>query len=153
MTASLPTDRPGTRPGRLARTCAPLVFATFVFLAAGCDSKGTVSGQVTLNGVAVRGGVVTFLGENNVQRVANINADGEYRSDGVPLGVVKVTVTSLATTVPMPRTASLVTKELHGLPQPPAAPPALPRKYANPDNGLSCTVEKGEQKFDIALTP
>jgi len=139
MTASLPTDRPGTRPGRLARTCAPLVFATFVFLAAGCDSKGTVSGQVTLNGVAVRGGVVTFLGENNVQRVANINADGEYRSDGV--------------TVPMPRTASLVTKELHGLPQPPAAPPALPRKYANPDNGLSCTVEKGEQKFDIALTP
>jgi hypothetical protein len=45
---------------------------------------------------------------------------------------------------------------VHGapsLPQPQAAAQALPRKYANPDNGLTFTVTKGRQKFDIELTP
>ena len=44
-------------------------------------------------------------------------------------------------------------KDAHGLPAPPAPQQPLPRKYANPDNGLTCTVTKGRQTFDIELTP
>jgi hypothetical protein len=136
----------------MVRRCGLLLMSAAVFLAAGCSQKGTVSGQVTLNGAPVRGGVVTFLGEDNQPRIANINSEGEYSVTGVPLGTARITVTSLGTSVAMPRTMYAL-RDLHGLPQPPAAAPQLPRKYANPENGLTWVVEKGDQKFDIALTP
>ena len=88
-------------PGTLARRGGLLALAAALLLAAGCDSKGGVSGRVTLNGAPVKGGLVTFIGADKEQKVANISGDGEYRIDGVLPGTVKVTVTNLSTYVPV----------------------------------------------------
>jgi hypothetical protein len=136
-----------------ARSLGLLALAAVLALASGCVRTGSVSGQVRLNGVPLHGGVVTFIGPDGEQKVANIGSEGEYRVDGLPADTVKITVTNLGTNVSMPMTRSAVMKDTHGLPQPPSTQSALPRKYANPDNGLTLTVTKGKQTFDIDLTP
>src|SRR5262249_19223602 len=109
-----------------------------VALASGCSSKGSVTGQVTLNGAPIHGGVVTFIGADGERQTANISSEGEYHINGVPPGTVKITVTNLVTNVPMPMTRPAVMKDAHGLPERPTVQVALlPRRYADPENGLT----------------
>ena len=137
----------------MTRRYGLIPLAVVLLFAAGCGGKSRVAGTVTLNGSPVKGGVVTFIGADNQRKAANINADGEYQLDEPPAGAVKVTVTGLPAKLPTQLTPMPGVHGAPSLPQPQAAAQALPRKYANPDNGLTFTVTKGRQKFDIELTP
>jgi len=133
--------------------CFGLLAVAAVVLASGCSRTASVSGTVTLNGVPLHGGVVKFYGPEGEPKVASISNDGEYRIDGLPAETVKITVSDLRTNVAMPMTRPAVMKDAHGLPAPPTGQTMLPAKYSHPDNGLTLTVTKGKQTFDIELTP
>jgi hypothetical protein len=126
--------------------------AALLLAAAGCGGNRVV-GKVTLNGVPVKSGLVTFYGEGQLQKVANINVDGEFQLDEPPPGISRVTVQNLSTYVPMDRRVMLPRQSKVSLPMPAAPTEALPRKYADPYNGLQFTATGGKQRFDIELTP
>jgi hypothetical protein len=152
MNKALLPVRPGTSFDRLSRLGGALVLAGLLLLAAGCGSTKTdsVTGKVTLDGELVKAGLVTFFGAANERKVSHINGDGSYRIDHPPGGTVKVTITSAVPNLPMPRNLPKASK---GVPLPPMpASEALPKKYENPNNGLTLTIEPGQQTFDIALT-
>src|SRR5262249_32301451 len=126
-------------------------------LVSGCGGKtNLVSGKVTLNGSPLKGGLVTFLGAGKAQAVANINNDGDYQMDNPPVGTVKVTIMQLPTNLPMRGTApprSAIARAPVPDLKPPSAGEPVPRKYQNPDNGLTYTVTRGRHTFDIHLDP
>ena len=68
-------------------------FALVALLAAGCGSKGTVTGTVTHNGTPLKGGTIQFIPEDGSQVAgAEIGEDGRYTIEKVPAGKVKVVV-------------------------------------------------------------
>jgi hypothetical protein len=125
-------------------------------LATGCGGQGkaTVSGKVTYQGKSLPSGFVTFVPENGVALHADIQGDGSYRMDNVPVGTVKISV--------QPKTAQ-DTLQSSPMPQNPMdygkakAPMTesgtpIPPQYADPSqSGLTYTVTKGSQQHDIDL--
>jgi hypothetical protein len=117
----------------------------------GDSESGSVSGQVRFNGALLPSGTVTFYGANNLSASAPIAADGGYTATKVPVGPVKVTVTT-----PPPvseggkkafekmrkgATASLGGETV-----------AIPPRYGTPDqSGLELTVTSGSQVYEIDL--
>jgi hypothetical protein len=140
------------------RPFAVLVLAA-ALAAAGCDqNSATVSGQVTYKGEPLPGGTVTFHGEGGQLASAQIN-DGHYAAEKVPPGPVKVTVMVL--NVPGLGAAGkggmakgppgAAEHQIAGAAAPRKVVP-VPKKYAAKEtSGLSTTLEKGTQQFDIEL--
>src|SRR5438132_3725963 len=60
----------------------------------GCGGKGDVSGQVTFKGKPLVFGTVQFEANDKTFKQGNINRDGTYSIDGVPVGEAKVAVNS-----------------------------------------------------------
>jgi len=60
----------------------------------GCGSGvGTISGKVTVNGVPLKGGSITFVSTEGKRSVTtSIGEDGRYTAERVPAGNVKVCV-------------------------------------------------------------
>jgi len=59
----------------------------------GCGSSaGTVSGKVTYQGSALKGGRVTFIPAKGQSVTAEIGEDGSYTISNVPAGEAKITV-------------------------------------------------------------
>jgi len=129
-------------------------------VAGGCGPRtGTVTGKVTYQNTALRGGNVTFIGANGRSATAPIGEDGRYTAERVPVGEVKITVEtkSLAKQATLPKYKA-----------PPGAggdykPPdlseakkryvAIPHHYADPaTSGLTFTVKGGSQEHDLPLT-
>ena len=147
--------------------CCVVVFTT------GCTpdhkARGVVKGTVTKGKKPLTTGTVMFIGKNGITGSASINPDGTYVMNDAPLGECKVTVTVSA--LPMdPATRSRLKgkgpampagpvnpEESSGPPPPPLA--VIPKevvpidaKYSNPEtSGLSFTVQKGEQTYNIDL--
>jgi hypothetical protein len=60
---------------------------------AGCGkSSSSVSGKVAYKGQPVKGGIVTFFGNNNWTGNSAISEDGSYSIAQVPKGTVQITV-------------------------------------------------------------
>jgi hypothetical protein len=59
---------------------------------AGCGRTGTVTGKVTYNGTALKGGNVVFYTADNRPFATEIAEDGTYTVEKVPAGPVKITV-------------------------------------------------------------
>src|SRR5690242_7155152 len=60
-----------------------------------CSSgKGKVTGKVTYKGETVPAGTVAFYGKGDAVSSAPISPDGTYTATSVPLGEVKVTVST-----------------------------------------------------------
>jgi hypothetical protein len=146
-------------PGRPALRSAVLFLAVWVCLS-GCSKsktkgpKNSVSGKVTLGGRPVSG-TVTFLGADNQQANSPIQPDGKYMIVDPPVGKVRVAVKAAAGmrggAAPLPGGRL---PEMPGMPGgggQVGVPP--PRKYANPENGLTFEVTGEEQTFDIELRP
>jgi len=127
--------------------------AFLLTLTLGCGGKTgetVVYGKVTLNGQAVDGSV-TFIGSDKKESASPIAPDGKYRIINPPLGAVRIVVKG------NPKGAGM--KEL---PKGPGEAPNAtgggsgvppPKKYENPENGLTYEVKAGEQEHNIELTP
>ena len=116
-------------------------------LAAGCTATpdNAVTGKVTLDdGRPVADGFVTFFAADNRKATAHIMPDGRYQVVNPPNGPVRVAVSAPPV-----------------FPTPPGAPPlagapistALPKRYEDPNNGLTATLTKGRQTLDLELKP
>jgi len=122
---------------------------------AGCSRpKGIVAGKVSYNGEAVPSGTVSFYGKDDEVSSAPIGPDGTYEATKVPLGEVKVTVT----TPPPPdeNAAERLKKNPmvidKGIDIKQQKVVSVPRKYNLPGtSGISLTVTQGSQPFDITL--
>jgi hypothetical protein len=125
-------------------------------LATGCggQTKGTVSGKVTYQGKPLSSGFVTFVLEKGSPLHSDIQSDGSYRMDNVPVGTVKIGIQpKSASNQPSPsamprdpREFAKIKKESteRGMPIPP--------KYTDPNRSeLTYVVTKGQQQHDIAL--
>jgi hypothetical protein len=126
---------------------AGVLAAAFFCLAAGCTAtpENAVTGKVTLDdGRPVTDGFVTFFAGDSRKATAHIMPDGRYQVVNPPKGPVRVAVSAPPV-----------------FPMPPGAPPlagapnstALPRRYEDPNNGLTATVTGGRQTVDLELKP
>jgi hypothetical protein len=146
--------------------CCVILFPT------GCGpdykSRGVVRGKVTVGKKALTTGTVMFYGKSGITASATIDPDGNYEMNDAPVGECRVTVS-----VPTLPTDPMVRARLKSggmkLPEGPKDPtksspdlPSAPRvpkevvpidiKFSNPEtSGLSFTVQKGEQTFNIDL--
>jgi hypothetical protein len=137
---------------------AGLLFV-LAFASSGCGGNGattaTVQGTVTYRGAPVPAGRVSFFGPNDQVASAVINADGSYEAQNVPLGPVKVAVT---TPLPPPPEIQKMAKEgkrrfgKGNVIQAPANVVPIPAKYTDPaKSGLGLTVIQDSQPFLIEL--
>jgi hypothetical protein len=79
--------------GGRARWPGACLALCLVVAAAGCGSKGTISGKVTYQGNNLNGGTVTFVSEKTGQSFSSpIEKDGTYTMSKVPAGTVKIAV-------------------------------------------------------------
>jgi hypothetical protein len=159
------------RGGRVRRHHAPhsLAWAAgwCALLLAGCSSsQGTITGKITYQGKPLPAGTVTFVPTQGGHAVTSEIQDGEYKVTKVPVGLVKIAVTTpsqapspqfLETKMALP--ADLLEKAQPGksAESPAKAPKAkkpvpIPTKFSDPDkSGLTYTVKRGPQVFDIDL--
>src|SRR5262249_54549329 len=114
----------------------------FLLLASCSQAVGTVTGKVTLTGsTPVPSGRVLFCYPNNAILTADITKDARYTIKDAPAGPVKVCVMDLTGTENTP--ARLAKDQ-----PPPALAPRMeliPKKYQNPENGLTYSVKSGSQ--------
>jgi len=141
----------------------PLVLlAAAALTSAGCGgaATATVTGKVSSNGVALKGGNVTFLSTEGKRTVTGpINEDGTYKLEKVPVGKVKILVETESLN---PATKP---KVQYGPPKDQVmpggyAPPnfeemakryrKIPEAYAKEEmTPLEYTVTSGSQEYDI----
>ena len=129
--------------------------------AAGCGGdSGTVSGKVVYNGTPVKGGVVSFIDGQGHAVNADVQQDGTYSASKVPLGDVKVTVTTPKAATPNANTPSYEAPSGSGFQNPNAAPASggakdivqIPAEYGDPEKTtLKYTVKPGSQTYDPPL--
>jgi hypothetical protein len=137
-------------------------------LAAGCSSKGTVSGKITYRGKPVTVGTVMFVPEQGGGGFTASIQDGEYKVEGLPPGPTKIAVGTPSASGSANRFINAINKR-----QPPpeimrkkspdksAEEPAkpsvsptvpIPPKFHNPEtSGLTYTVQSGAQVHNIDL--
>lgn len=143
-----------------------------LLLPSGCGpnykARGVVKGKVTTGKKPLTTGTVMFYGKNGITASAHIDTQGNYEMNDAPLGECMVTVTVEA----LPPNSSVQARLKGGGPKmpgemknPEAESPALPSapsvpkevvpinsKYSKTEtSGLTFTVEKGEQTFNIDL--
>jgi hypothetical protein len=125
-------------------------------LATGCggQGKGTVSGKVTYQGKPLPSGFVTFVPEQGAALHSEIQSDGSYRMNNVPLGAVKISVEPKSAqdtlkSSAMPRNPKDFSKAKTAMTESDAK---IPSRYADPNKSqLTYTVTKGSQQHDIDL--
>jgi hypothetical protein len=137
-----------------------------VVVCAGCSSKGTVSGKVTYQGKPVTVGTVIFVPEAGGGGFSSNIRDGEYKIERLPVGPVKISVSTPANTVPvkgligkMQMPSELQQKlgsgtSAEGLAQSSrdSQTVLIPPRFQDPEkSGLTYTVKSGSQVFDIDL--
>jgi hypothetical protein len=112
---------------------------------------GPVSGRVTLAGEPVKQGYVIFRSDaRGVHIMAEIDDRGEYRVSmaggfGLPLGDYQVYLSPPVAEVPFGPA-----KE----PPRPSEVAKFPEKYLQPQtSGLTLSVNRGENRLDIDMTP
>lgn len=162
-----------------ARTRVKLGYSLFVLsfglLAAGCGSKGNITGKVTYNGKPLTGGMVTFLPEEGKAAFnAKIDKEGNYHLAKVSIGKMRIGVVSLSSRLPPSPMMAKMMKEMKAkkkeftkeeLDKMPAeyretlSPSSelanevpIPKQYNDPEkSGLEYTVIGGEQEYNIEL--
>lgn len=133
--------------------CALLLFP----LALGCGRpKGTVIGKVTYKGKAVEKGFVTFVPGKGTPVNAEIQSDGSYRAENVPVGEMQVCIQPPQTmlTEPPSKTMPKDPKEYKKIKEAmkEGKKRSIPQKYATPGKSeLAYTVKEGSQNYDIDL--
>jgi len=146
--------------------------AASCILLGGCGpdlkAHGVVKGKVTRGGKPLTSGTVMFFGKDGVTGSGTIEPDGTYEVKDAPVGECQVTVR--VDTLPMdpsvrarlkgggtkmpegPRDPSKASPDLPSAPRVPKEIVPIDAKYSKPEtSGLSFTVKKGEQTYNIDL--
>jgi hypothetical protein len=137
-----------------------------LILSAGCSSRGTISGKVTINDQPVHRGTITFYTlDKSWASAASIGEDGSYTIAKVPLGPVKISVVSAernprlgakfkarSTLAPGEANAEDVPPKFRNRFNPEASGPSVPKKYNDPEtSGLTYEVKPGKQEHNIDI--
>jgi hypothetical protein len=121
--------------------------------------KGTVTGRVTFRGRPVMYGAVVLVGKDGIAAAGRIETDGTYTVEKAPVGEVSVGVVSKDPVYVHRVTVLKNTREqvtAAALAPPPGVDRRkwmpLPQQYEDPtSSGLSTTIRKGTNEFDINL--
>jgi hypothetical protein len=141
-----------TRSTPVRCLCRPVVGVGFlVLLAAGCQSKGHVTGKVTFKDKPLVYGTVLFVGSDGSSVQAMIQRDGNYSADGVAVGDAQVAVNS-----PNPKSIGIFTTWKNPAKKPPPLEiPGwfeIPTRYGDVTTSkLNLAVKGGSNTFDIEL--
>ncbi len=146
-----------TRHGAWARGLAPVALLAFLIASfSGCNNArgGKLYGKVTFKGEAVPSGTVAFYGPGDQVANAALQPDGSYEVTEVPLGEVKVSVTTPPP--PDPKAAEKLKNnpyvKMRNITVKQEKVVSVPRKYNLPGtSGLGLTVTQGSKQFDIPL--
>ena len=132
------------------------ILGTVVGLSAsmGCGGakKATVKGVVTYKGEKLGNGNVIFHGADNKGAASPIDANGAYQLSNVPLGLMKITVETIA-----PATATAPALPGMEMPKIEGGPAAgkyvrIPDQYKDATkSGLTYEVKAGAQEHNINL--
>lgn len=155
------SDEPQTRQAkrvvpflrvRHPRSSRLALFATLI-LACGCGEKvGSISGKVTYKDKPIPVGTVTFFAQKNRVVFAELEENGSYLVENVPVGEAEITVET-------PNVQPFVAAPG----QPPPPPGVLSPAYTRPNiripdryvdrtqSGLKLDVQEGPQTLDLAL--
>jgi hypothetical protein len=136
--------------GRHARVFGLFIACCFAFVSVGCGGgkKATVSGKINYRGKPLPTGTVTFFGATNQIVGSGAISDGTYKLANVPVGPVKISVTTPPVRMVDPRHPA--PKDMPGSPSGPSVP--IPPKYSNPEQSqLSYEVKSGTQEYPIDL--
>jgi hypothetical protein len=155
-----------------ARMAGCLLLLVLLAALSGCGvggkGKGTVKGQVVFFDKKLTAGTVIFITQDGRSGSGNIDFSGNYTVPDAPVGVCTVTVS-------VPKMTGMPGGMQGGPKPPPGLPPMkqpgsgeaesstlidpskivqIPAKYANKESsGLTFTVERGENTYNITLTP
>jgi|SRR6516165_7032671 hypothetical protein len=135
---------------RSVLACAATLAATVLCAADEKAAKtGTISGNVTYQGKPLPAGIITFHTADGKALAGAIQSDGTYSVAKVPVGRVRVAVT---TEVPKPKPRPEDKPKPPGEKDAPAKVIPIPAKYADPNtSGIVVTVVEGKQTVDIKL--
>jgi hypothetical protein len=150
-----------TRPAGGRSALGSAVLGLGLLAAAGCGGGGTgsLTGTVTYNGTPIASGTVQAFAANGTAYTGEIGPDGRYTIDNIPVGEVKLSVTSpdperqYEHLKEMARTegqkAALKTPE----PAAVAAWVPVPSQYEQPDtSGFATAIKKGPNTLDLPLS-
>jgi hypothetical protein len=125
----------------------------FLIGCGGGEAANNVKGKVTVKGVPVSNGTITFHGSKDASGPI---LNGQYNIDNPPTGQVKVSLKGMGGP-PMPEKKELPgTLKSDKLLDPGGAGAggaAIPKKYESPDNGLTYEVKSGKHTKDFELEP
>jgi hypothetical protein len=147
-----------TPHGSVVRRFVPAVLLLLLALVlSGCGQRmGKVTGKVSYKGEAVPNGTVVFYGKGDAVSSAPLRPDGTYEATDVPLGEVKVAVSTPPP--PIPGALEMAKKNptairkgiVDRLKEEKVV--SVPRKFSLPGtSGISLTVTECSQPFDIPL--
>lgn len=116
----------------------------------GCGSgakTATVTGKITFEGSPVKAGTIAFVPSDGIPYQGDIQSDGSFRVDNVPVGDVIVVVNPPGVEDP---NKHMRIKDPNQAPPPPAAPPPpFPTKYNEiATTDLRYTVKSGENIYN-----
>lgn len=150
---------------RNLRSYAGLFFVVTLSWIAGCgpgesrlaESGATLTGTITYKDAPIEFAMVIVQGENNVATTGKVGDDGKYRVENVPVGPVKVAVNTQAaqgdfmSKSKQQNSAALDPNASKNISGPKFVD--VPSKYFMVEtSGLTTTINKGENTFDIKCT-
>ncbi len=133
-----------------------ILFGTLGWLAIGCNQTGPplvdVSGQVTLDGLPLTEGTVSFLSSSGKIASASLDEGGGFHltcqyGNGVPLGDYQVAI------LPPPAADAKDPERMSGRRRAVPSASSIPVRYQRPESsGLSETIEHGPLRLKFDLT-
>lgn len=159
------------------RACGGLLMLGALALSSGCGpdykARATVKGKVTFANKPLTTGTVMFYGKNNLTGSATIDKNGNYVMTDAPLGEVKVTVYVPPAPVGGTKRMKMLGpggpkgdkkgmksvdpetgKSISIMGDMPDEIVPIPEKFSKVESsGLTYTVQKGEQEYNIPLKP
>ncbi len=147
--------RPAARSG-VSRRGWPVLLVALVCIGCGRPT-GEISGTVMYRGKPLPSGTLTCLDVNNQALGSSAISQGSYSIARVPVGPVKIIVTTPPVSLgnpTQPRAPKKTDKDSprNRSPDPRVPAVVIPAQYGNPDqSGLTYTVQAGAQQHNIDL--
>jgi hypothetical protein len=128
-----------------------LFLAAVLGFVVGCGSQatGTITGTVTLDGAPVKAGMIVFIPADGIPRHGDIQPDGSYRVDNVPVGDAIVVINPPP--VEDPNRHMRIKEQKDAPPAAPVAPPFPTKYWEMSTSDLRCPVKAGNNVYEAAM--